>query len=79
MVFWSGIWWISTNYSTNWFLERAYLNNSLKPTNKTYTTDAIDTSDRENTFKPRKHIEYEGNKYIRLVGDISACKKFCLN
>ena len=53
------------------FLERMYLNKTLKETGKKYTTDSIPHYAYNTPFKERNHIEYEyrKRKYIRIIGD----------
>ena len=60
---------VDENYSRE--LERAYNNESLKTTGKTYTTDSVGSINEHISFKARTHTEYEyfGSKYIRFVGD----------
>jgi len=53
-------------------LEKEFQNNTLIETGKKYTTDSIDWQDiHDFGFVSRKHIEYQynGKKYIRLIGD----------
>lgn len=52
-------------------LEKAYNNGNLKTTGKNYTSDSIDYLERDVGFSARTHTEYEynGNKYIRFIGD----------
>ena len=59
------------NKKYSYELEKAYNNGSLRTTGKSYTTDSVSFLDIDNSFFPRTHIEYEydGNKYIRFVGD----------
>ena len=63
---------VDENYSCE--LERAYNNKSLRTTGNNYTTDSIYWRDFNNiSFTPRSFNEYEynGNKYIRFVGDLN--------
>ena len=57
-------------------LERAYDNDNLDITGKTYTTDSAYCFSNVK-FNPRTHIEYEykGKKYIRFVGDFNCFEK----
>lgn len=59
------------NKKYSYELEKAYNNGSLRTTGKSYTTDSVSFLDIDNSFFSRTHIEYEynGNKYIRFVGD----------
>ena len=52
-------------------LEKAYNNGNLRITGKNYTTDSVRWPDYNINFIDRIHTEYEynGNKYIRVVGD----------
>lgn len=52
-------------------LEEEYLNQKLKETGKTYTTDSFKQDCVVEPFKERKHIEYEYNnkKYIRYIAN----------
>ena len=52
-------------------LENLYNNNILKTTGKNYTTDSVKYDEHNEKFNARIHTEYEynGSKYIRLVGD----------
>lgn len=60
---------VDENYSRE--LNRAYSNGSLKITGKDYTTDSVGYLRADISFIARTHTEYEynGNKYIRFVGD----------
>ena len=62
---------VDENYSHE--LERAYNNKNLRTTGKNYTTDSVKYQDAHISFKPRTHTEYEynGQKYIRFVGDLN--------
>ena len=61
-------------------LERAYLNNEMKTTGKSYTTDSVRISESSTSFQARSHTEYQynGKKYIRFVGD-SNCSREVLS
>ena len=61
-------------------LENAYNNRSLKTTGKSYTTDSVNYGDYDTDFVARTHTEYEynGNKYIRFIGDRN-CKGMILS
>ena len=52
-------------------LENLYNNYFLKTTGKKYTTDSVKYDEYNKKFNARIHTEYEynGSKYIRLVGD----------
>lgn len=52
-------------------LEKLYCDNNLSVTGKEYSTDFLSEKDG---FNERKHIEYryDGNKYIRIIGDGSS-------
>ena len=52
-------------------LERLYNSNNLRATGKSYTTDSVRYQDTDTPFRARTHTEYEynGRKYIRIVGD----------
>ena len=62
---------VSLDYAME--LENAYLNGTIKETGKIYTTDTAPSNKKYNHFLfiQRSHIEYEyeGRKYIRIVGD----------
>lgn len=62
-------WVVPENISSE--LERAYNNKRIRITGKKYTTDSIECGVYIYPLKPRTHTEYEynGNKYIRFVGD----------
>ena len=64
-------WVIDESYSRE--VERAYNSENIKTTGKSYTTDSVDFQDYDKSFKPRSHIEYEynGEKFIRFVGDLN--------
>ena len=52
-------------------LERAYNSENIRKTGKSYTTDSVDYDDFDTVFRARQHAEYEynGRKYIRIIGD----------
>ena len=52
-------------------LERAYNSGNIRKTGKSYTTDSVDYDAYNTVFRARQHTEYEynGRKYIRIVGD----------
>ena len=60
---------VDENYSRE--LERAYNNDNLRKTGKSYTLDAIKYDSYDYPFVPRSFTEYKysGLKYIRFVGD----------
>ena len=62
-------------------LERAYRNGNLRTTGKNYTTDSVESKDIDTSFSARTHTEYEynGNKYIRFVGDSNCDGQFLSN
>ena len=70
---------VDENYSRE--LERAYNNGSLKIIGKNYTTDSVRYQDSDVIFKARVHAEYEynGQKYIRFVGDSNGEGKILSN
>lgn len=58
-------------------LESAYSNGTINETGKSYTTDSVEYNDNDTPFQARRHIEYEynGHKYIRIVG-YADCNKY---
>ena len=60
---------VDKNYSRT--LERAYNSGNIRKTGKSYTTDSVHYNDYDAVFKARQHTEYEynGRKYIRIIGD----------
>ncbi len=58
-------------------LETAYNSGNLRVTGHTYTTDSVDCEQYDKEFEGREHTEYEynGNKYIRFVGDSNSVGK----
>ena len=60
---------VDKNYSRK--LERAYNSGNIRKTGKNYTTDSVHYNDYDAVFKARQHTEYEynGRKYIRIIGD----------
>ena len=62
-------WVVDENYSHE--LEKSYSNGCLKTTEKNYTTDSVKYHYTNTNFRARFHTEYEynGRKYIRIIGD----------
>lgn len=58
-------------------LENLYTNGLINQTVKSYTTDSVKYSDYYTPFQARTHIEYEynGEKYIRFIGDSNCSGK----
>ena len=55
-------------------LEKNYSKGSIKKTGKTYSTDSVNYDYYGFSFAPRSHdeLEYNGKKYIRIIGDYNA-------